>query len=104
MTQTEKRLRRAGLGQEIDDNSIYVESTRSVVVVVVDYVSEYDNVEHYDSAKCEELKDKVIKVLSTDAHPWSGYRCAGGHWVVGKDYDSAPLEAAYRDQMGPAYY
>ena len=90
MTQTEKRLRRAGLGQEIDNESIIVEDTCNVVVAVVAYVDMWTEKDVYDYDECEKLKDKVIKALSTDAHPWGGFCIDSGVWYLEKDYDSAP--------------
>jgi hypothetical protein len=93
MTNTEKKLRKAGIYSE----STIVKSTRSVIVQVLDG-------EYCDSEATEKLVNKVIDALSTKAHSWGGFSAAGGHWYLEKDYDSEPLQAALRDQMGPAYY
>jgi len=99
MNRTEKALRNAGYGVEIDDmNWIIIESTRKVIIDVTDLGGDTD------WERSDLLAEKVIQCLSTDKHPWGGFRTAGGFWYLEKDYDSAPMEAALRDQLGPAYY
>ena len=98
MNRTEKALRNAGYDQELDDAAIIIESTRSVSVDIKDVDGDTD------WERSELIAEDVMDALSTKAHPWGGFRTAGGFWYLEKDYDSAPMESALRDQLGPAYY
>jgi len=94
MTNTERKLRKVGFGALIGD-SVKILNTSNIVVVVRDRDS-------CDWNATEALMEEVIKALDTDKTKWGGFRAAGGWWYLEKNYDSAPLDAAYRDQMGGA--
>jgi hypothetical protein len=96
MTNTEKKLRKAGWGEEIDNGHITILSTRSVRVFIPDPM--------WSPEKTDGLKDEIVKVLNTKSTTWGGFKTAGGWWYLEKNYDAEPLRAAWRDQLGPAYY
>lgn len=92
MTNIERRLRKAGLGKHIDNGEIVVENSSELVIEVFDG-------EYKDWDATEALADKV-----SEATGWGGFRTAGGHWYIQKDYSSHDTFAAIRDQMGLAAY
>jgi hypothetical protein len=93
---TEKRLRNASLGHLIDNGDITVNSTREIVVAVMDKG-------RLDFDATEALKEMAIAALETYTVKWGGFRAAGGHWYLQKNYDPRPLAAALRDQTGGRY-
>ena len=95
MTQTEKRLRRAGLGEHIDNGDIVIQSTRQLEVGAIDTeISTDDNVV-YDHDKTELLVSEVLEAVRTGASVWGGFKCAGGWWYLEKNYTYTPHKSLY---------
>ena len=95
MNNTEKRLRNAGwLSARWTNIHLDVLNTRNVVV----WVTDKDG--NTDPAMTDTVVEQVIKSLDTEKAKWGGFRAAGGHWYLEKNYDPKPLAAAMRDQMG----
>ena len=91
MRNSERKLRKNGMGEAIEKGQITINGTREVEVAV--YHEAYPDMIDYDATS--ELVEKVRQVLG-----WGGYRCAGGFWVLNKDYQGN--RAVMLDQLGPA--
>ena len=95
MNNTEKRLRNEGwLSARWVNIHIKVLNTSNVVVWVVDKDGDID------PENTSIVVDQVIESLDTEKTKWGGFRTAGGHWYLEKNYDPKPLAHALADQMG----
>ena len=97
MNNTEKRLSNAGwLSVRWVNIHIEVLNTKNVMV----WASDNDG--DLDPEMTDTVTEMIIESLDTETSKWGGFKTAGGWWYLEKNYDSKPLEAAYRDQMGGA--
>jgi len=95
MNNTEKRLRNAGwLSCRWVNIHIDVLNTSNVVVWVADKDGDLD------PEATSVIVDQVIDSLDTEKTKWGGFRAAGGHWYLEKNYDGKHWAAALADQFG----
>ena len=95
MNNTEKRLRNTGwLSARWVNIHIDVLNTRTVVVRVTDKEG------NTDPESTDTVVEKVIESLDTEKTKWGGFKAAGGHWYLEKNYDPRPLAVALADHTG----